>query len=115
MCKVRSIQIFVLALAIVILIGLAVIVYEAFFAQMLRLDSPVGGATWAPDQDYPIRWAARGGIQNVRLEYSIDGGPYQAIAQVPAEDGVYTWTTPAIDWTAGCGTGPRSQASSMSS
>ena len=96
MCRLKSFQILLIALSIAILIALAAVVYRVFFWQRLDLESPVGGAAWAPGQEVPIRWSARGGIQTVRLEYSIDGGAYQAIGQAPAESGVYTWTAPNV-------------------
>ena len=96
MCRLKSFQILVSALSIAILIALAAIVYRVFFWQRLRIESPVGGAAWAPGKVYPIRWSSSGRIQSVRLEYSTDGKSYQAIGQVLAESGVYAWTVPMI-------------------
>ena len=67
----------------------------------LKLNSPNGGETWIVGDAQEITWTPTGTINNVKLEYSTDGGntySYTIADSTPGMVGSYTWTIPdAID------------------
>jgi photosystem II stability/assembly factor-like uncharacterized protein len=57
--------------------------------------SPRGGESWMSGSLVPIEWAAPRLDENLRLEYSADGGlNFSLIATVPAGQSVYQWKVP---------------------
>jgi len=70
--------------------------FSSATAPFLRLKEPHGG-TYAAGSVLPIRWHAWG-IADVRVEATTDGGTTWSVlaASVPAVQGSYAWTLPAI-------------------
>ena len=67
----------------------------------LGLTSPNGGESWTPGSNHAILWGTQGKIDNVRVEYSTDGGTtWTAIANSTPNTGTYPWTLPATTSTA---------------
>jgi hypothetical protein len=64
-------------------------------APVLHVTSPNGGETWKVGYFYNITWDTIGTIDNVKLEYSINGGGSwtEIIASTP-NTGSYDWTVP---------------------
>ena len=68
-------------------------------AGKLVVRAPNGGEVWPVNSSQFIAWAAIGTIENVRLEYSTDGGityPHLIVSATPAQDGFYEWEVPDI-------------------
>ncbi len=64
---------------------------------VVTLDAPNGGETWRIGTVQSIKWHDNGGpvSNNLKLEYSIDGGTnWKAIATGVANSGTYSWTIP---------------------
>jgi hypothetical protein len=61
----------------------------------LLVTSPDGGEDWACGSNQAVTWSTTGGISDVQIEYSMDGGTdwTTVIASTP-DDGSYTWITP---------------------
>jgi hypothetical protein len=94
-CKLKSLQILVVALSVAVLIGLAAVLYWVLNRPNLTLESPVGGETWQPDSTQQIRWRPRGRVQTVLIEVSTEDGAFQRIGLAPGDSGMYTWRAPA--------------------
>jgi hypothetical protein len=64
-------------------------------APVLHVTSPNGGETWKVGYFYNITWDTIGTIENVKLEYSVNGGGSwtDIIASTP-NNGSYDWTVP---------------------
>ncbi|RKY38312.1 MAG: hypothetical protein DRP72_02010, partial [Candidatus Omnitrophota bacterium] len=63
----------------------------------LKLNSPDGGETWIVGDSQTITWTPTGTINNVKLEYSTDGGntyAYTIVDSTPGMTGSYSWTIP---------------------
>ena len=61
----------------------------------LAMVSPSGGEIWMSGSLVPIEWVAPRLDENLRLEYSADGGlNFNPIATVPAGQSVYQWKVP---------------------
>ena len=63
----------------------------------VKVVSPNGGEDWMKGRDYPITWTASGnlGTTPISLYYSDDRGEtWNLIADLEANDGVYSWTVP---------------------
>ncbi len=61
----------------------------------ITLTSPNGGENWLVGSTYPITWLYTGSIENVRLEYSINGGDnYMEIVDSTTISGTYDWIIP---------------------
>lgn len=58
--------------------------------------SPNGGERLVGNQSTTITWSASN-VTSVRLEYTVDGTSWTAIATVPATDGSRAWTVPNVD------------------
>jgi hypothetical protein len=64
-------------------------------APVLHVTSPNGGETWKVGYFYNITWDTIGTIDNVKLEYSINGGgSWTEIIASTANTGNYQWTVP---------------------
>ncbi|HEX3072732.1 MAG TPA: Ser-Thr-rich GPI-anchored membrane family protein, partial [Ignavibacteriales bacterium] len=68
----------------------------SFRISKLDLTSPNGGEKWQAGKTYDIKWTQTG-INNVKLEYSTNGGSTytQIISGISGSVGSYTWTIPA--------------------
>jgi hypothetical protein len=63
-------------------------------SRFLALTSPNGGETWYVGGTPPIRWLSSG-VDEVRLEYSMDGGgTWQDIVSSTLSSGLYLWSVP---------------------
>jgi hypothetical protein len=64
-------------------------------APVLHVTSPNGGESWKVGYFYNITWDTIGTIDNVKLEYSINGGgSWTEIIASTANTGNYQWTVP---------------------
>jgi homoaconitase/3-isopropylmalate dehydratase large subunit len=71
---------------------------DANFAIMggFIISAPNGGEVWVVNDSQNIAWATNGTVNNVKLEYSTDGGatyPNLVIASTP-NNNIYAWTIP---------------------
>ncbi|MCG8606686.1 FG-GAP-like repeat-containing protein, partial [bacterium] len=63
----------------------------------LLLDAPNGGENWSVSEDQQITWTTVGGVDSVRLEYSLDNGAtWLLIVDWLPNDGVYVWSLPDV-------------------
>jgi hypothetical protein len=61
----------------------------------ITVSSPHGGESWPSGSAQNIMWTSAGGVGNVKIEYSTDGGvSYSVIASSTANDGSYIWFVP---------------------
>jgi hypothetical protein len=66
-------------------------------SETITLVSPNGGEHWAPGTSQAIVWTTTGTIENVKLEYSADGGAtYALIIASTSNTGTYEWTVPDV-------------------
>ncbi len=67
---------------------------------LITIKHPNGGETYRSGEYYPIHWDWTGGIGNVAIYYSTDGGTsWTAINTNTENDGVYLWTVPNVNST----------------
>ncbi|MBU0687849.1 MAG: fibronectin type III domain-containing protein, partial [Candidatus Margulisbacteria bacterium] len=61
----------------------------------ITITQPNGGKNIAILEDYEIRWTWSGNIQNVKVDYSVDGGTtFKTIITSTPCNGTYTWAVP---------------------
>ncbi|MCF8240048.1 MAG: T9SS type A sorting domain-containing protein [Melioribacteraceae bacterium] len=62
----------------------------------LTLTSPLGGEYWQAGKQYQITWNATSNVDNISIEYSLDGGGSWNNIESPvsAVSGTYNWTIP---------------------
>ncbi len=61
----------------------------------LTIQSPNGGEEWPVGSDQIITWTSYGPIENVKLEYSVNGGTFwNEITTSTLNDGNYLWEVP---------------------
>jgi len=61
----------------------------------LTIQSPNGGEEWPVGSEQSITWTSYGPIENVRLEYSVNGGTFwDEISASTLNDGNYLWVVP---------------------
>jgi flagellar hook assembly protein FlgD len=61
----------------------------------LQITSPNGGENWEVGSIHPLTWNHTGTINNVKLEFSSDGGStWSTIVSSTPNDGSYNWTVP---------------------
>lgn len=61
----------------------------------LTLTKPNGGESWFGGSNQSITWTSTGGMENVRLEYSINNGAtWTEIIHATPNDGSHTWVVP---------------------
>ena len=66
----------------------------------ITVTSPDGGEIWQRNTAYNITWTSTGTVSNVEIHYSTNGGSnWTLIDGDEINDGVYSWTTPAINST----------------
>ncbi|MFH1459976.1 MAG: hypothetical protein ABIG64_06340, partial [Candidatus Omnitrophota bacterium] len=66
-------------------------------AGILILSAPNGGEVWPVGSSQSVTWAAVGSLNNIKLEYSTNGGvsyPNLIIGSTAASAGSYSWTIP---------------------
>jgi len=66
----------------------------------IEVTAPNGGEAWQAGAAHRITWRSFGdiGSQDVRIDYSADGGAsWNLIVAATRDDGVYDWTVPAED------------------
>ncbi len=62
---------------------------------MIVVSSPNGGEKWAVGSTQTISWRSGGAVNDVKIEYSIDGGvTYTSIVDDTQNTGTYTWVVP---------------------
>jgi len=62
----------------------------------LGLTSPNGGESWQPGSNHAILWGTQGKVDNVRVEYSTDGGTtWTLLTNSTPNTGTYPWAVPA--------------------
>ncbi|MBI3602550.1 MAG: hypothetical protein HY209_06650, partial [Candidatus Omnitrophica bacterium] len=60
----------------------------------ISVTSPDASTRWvAQSSNHPITWNITGSIQNVKIEYAVDGGNYNnvIVSSTSASNGTYTW------------------------
>lgn len=61
----------------------------------ITLTTPNGGEVWYVGEEHEITWEWKGEIENVKLEYSINGGEiWEPIVESIANNGSYKWVIP---------------------
>jgi hypothetical protein len=61
----------------------------------ITITSPNGGESWTAESNYDITWASEGVVDNVKIEYTVDGGNNwtTVISSIP-NDSVFSWYVP---------------------
>ena len=63
----------------------------------ITVTSPNGGESWTVNSSHYIRWISTGTIENVKIEYTADGGAnWATITSAAPNTGFYNWTVPDI-------------------
>lgn len=66
----------------------------------ITVTSPNGGEVWETGSSHPITWTNTGSVNNVKIEYSSNGGGYwSVITATTPNTGSYNWTVPGIPGT----------------
>jgi len=61
----------------------------------ITVTSPAGGESWPSGSAHDITWTSAGGVGEVKIELSTDGGSnYDVIVASTNDDGIYTWIIP---------------------
>ncbi len=61
----------------------------------ITVTDPNGGENWQVGTSHSITWTSSGGIDNVKIRYSTNGGSnWTTIVESTANDGSYSWTVP---------------------
>jgi len=67
----------------------------AIFERSITLTSPNGGEYWPVGLPQDITWDSDGGVGDVRIEFSSDGGQtWEDIVALTANDGLFVWLVP---------------------
>jgi hypothetical protein len=71
-------------------------VFSILPIRTITVTSPNGGENWDVGSVYDITWTSEGNVENVRIEYSTNGGNNWAIITPSTEnDGSYNWNVSA--------------------
>ncbi|MCP4213504.1 MAG: hypothetical protein GY765_02555, partial [bacterium] len=65
-------------------------------APKVSITSPAAGTQWLVGDTGPISWTCDGDLNEVTLEYSIDGGLSYSLLATTANDGSYDWLLPEV-------------------
>ncbi|HOW80542.1 MAG TPA: S8 family serine peptidase, partial [Verrucomicrobiota bacterium] len=72
-------------------------VYRSLYNPSVTVTSPNGGENWMVGTAHNITWTWLGAVNNVNIDYSIDGGTsWTSIATNQPNAGSYSWTVPTI-------------------
>jgi plastocyanin len=67
-------------------------------ADSINVQSPNGGEIWTAGTKKTITWSSNGSIEDVKIEYSIDGGNlYMVLSSATKNDGSFSWTIPSVN------------------
>jgi hypothetical protein len=72
-------------------------IYRSLYNPSITVTSPNGGESWMVSSTHNITWTWLGAVNNVNIDYSLDGGTnWTSIASNQPNTGTYSWTIPAV-------------------
>ncbi len=85
--------------ATVLFISLLLTALTSISGQLIvTITSPNGGEIWETGESQDITWTTSGGVVDVKIEYSSDGGSsWNTIVASTPSTGVYPWTIPDLN------------------